>query len=135
MHGDVMTLNRGPNRTRCLFSKINVSWARETEKHNQMASPKQRPRATFLHNPVFQPSSLKAHARVHSDERPFACDKCPQAFKGASTLRNHIRAVHSSKYRVQNRYCRPAVSNWFCSASMGEQWVSANMDRECAFVS
>ncbi|CAG9771080.1 unnamed protein product [Ceutorhynchus assimilis] len=39
-------------------------------------------------------NDLRKHVRVHTDERPYICNECQQAFRQAVTLKNHILSKH-----------------------------------------
>lgn len=44
------------------------------------------------------PSTLRAHFGVHTDERPFPCDKCEMRFKNAYGLKCHQETHDDKKY-------------------------------------
>lgn len=46
-------------------------------------------------------SGRSSHKRVHTDERKFHCNSCPNSFTRSSVLRNNIR-VHSLRKHVKN---------------------------------
>ncbi|KAL0894299.1 hypothetical protein ABMA27_014297 [Loxostege sticticalis] len=43
---------------------------------------------------VFRKASLRAHLKLHTYERPFACTICGANFSRQSTLANHTKSVH-----------------------------------------
>nr|XP_032294285.1 zinc finger protein 62 homolog isoform X2 [Drosophila virilis] len=50
-------------------------------------------------------SSLNAHIRMHSSERPFPCPYCPKTFKTFWILRSHI-STHKGKTAYKCPHCR-----------------------------
>lgn len=43
-------------------------------------------------------SILRAHSTVHTDDRPFPCDKCSMAFKNPYGLKCHLETHDDNKY-------------------------------------
>lgn len=44
------------------------------------------------------PSSLRAHFVIHTDERPYPCDKCELRFKNPYGLKCHLETHDDNKY-------------------------------------
>lgn len=51
------------------------------------------------------PSKLKLHLVVHSNDRPFKCDQCDKGFKTPHKLRRHITTVHTNERPFQCSQC------------------------------
>ena len=47
---------------------------------------------------------------IHSDERPFQCDKCAERFKTSSTLSNH-QVSHSEEKNEECKVCGKRFKN------------------------
>ena len=40
------------------------------------------------------PSSLAAHMRIHTNEKPYECDVCEMKFRRSDTLKTRMRTQH-----------------------------------------
>lgn len=49
--------------------------------------------------------TMKNHLKVHSNEKPNACDLCPKSFKRASDLAVHKKDHHSDTYTFNCGEC------------------------------
>ncbi|XP_053600008.1 uncharacterized protein LOC128669295 [Plodia interpunctella] len=50
-------------------------------------------------------SALKAHRRVHNDDRPYQCDQCSRAFRQWSVLKYHQTSIHSKQKLFKCDFC------------------------------
>lgn len=60
-------------------------------------------------------AGLIAHQKSHSDERPFACDRCPNTFKVKTQLEKHKLSVHAQK---RHCYCNICEKYYSCSSAL-----------------
>lgn len=50
-----------------------------------------------------QKSTMQVHMSVHSKERKHVCDVCNKSFKLASSLRNHLKAMHTKNSKAETK--------------------------------
>lgn len=67
-------------------------------KHAPKAPPKPAHVCEVCGKAFTAPSSLRAHSVIHSEERPFPCDKCELTFKNAYGLKCHQETHADTKY-------------------------------------
>lgn len=53
-------------------------------------------------------NDLRKHIRVHTNERPFMCNRCNQSFRQAGSLKSHVASQHNedSKELYVCNYCQ-----------------------------
>ncbi|XP_055525755.1 zinc finger protein 624-like isoform X2 [Wyeomyia smithii] len=57
-------------------------------------------------------SSLERHMLVHTNEKPYNCDKCDACFRRVLELRNHITMVHEGINPHVCQECRASFKNY-----------------------
>ncbi|XP_044727341.1 zinc finger protein OZF-like [Chrysoperla carnea] len=55
-------------------------------------------------------ADLQKHLSIHSNERPYSCDRCNKTFRREDHLRDHIKTVHLNQRKFQCKYCPQAFS-------------------------
>lgn len=46
---------------------------------------------------VYRKASLRAHLRIHTNERIYPCNQCDWSFARLSNLKNHIKNIHQKE--------------------------------------
>ena len=55
------------------------------------------------------PGNIRAHMRIHTNEKPFVCDLCGKEFRFQSACKNHMM-THPEMNGVNCKYCHRKIS-------------------------
>jgi uncharacterized Zn-finger protein len=55
-------------------------------------------------------SQLKIHKRIHSKEKPFACDQCQMTFTQMANLKRHKNSIHTGEKLFSCEFCQKKFS-------------------------
>lgn len=100
-----------PIMHQCTWPHCSKTFVQRQSLHRHVREQHERQRLHVCHaitasgpcNRTFsQRSHLKSHALTHTRTRPYACSECHARFKQVSTLVQHRRSWHPSKYSIQS---------------------------------